>query len=184
MEYFDAHRDLESYRALVEIMPKGKMVATNLWQKSFGFYPKQQDCIVDVMNKMEENRVIPDEGELLACRHFSSMQSADHTPSSTHLAFGIMLENIFGKNSAPLRKFMRMTYWMHKFKNKQPWPLPYYLPNETLELAKLAVERITSVDRATEISVYEAKDLEESVDDTWIVSGNDIRRSYECFLYP
>ena len=59
-----------------------------------------------------------------------------------------MLENIFGLNSAPMKKFMRMYYWMPKFKNKHPWPVPFHMPDETLELAKLAIERITSVDRA------------------------------------
>ena len=82
-----------------------------------------------------------------------------------------MLENIFGLNSAPMKKFMRMSYWMPKFKNKQPWPVPFHLPDETLELAKLAIERITSVDRTTEIAVYDTNDIAESIDDTWIVSG-------------
>ena len=62
MKHFGVHRDLESYRALVDVMPKGKMVAVNLWQKAFQFYPKQQDCIVELMSQMEENKVIPDEG--------------------------------------------------------------------------------------------------------------------------
>ena len=103
----------ESYRALVDIMPKGKMVAVNVWQKGFWYYPKQQDCIVELMGQMEENRVIPDE------------------------EFGNMLENIFGMNSDPFKKFMRMVYWMPKFKNKQPWPVPFNVPDETLELGKL-----------------------------------------------
>ena len=62
MKQFGVHRDLESYRALVDIMPKGKMVAVNLWQKAFWYYPKQQDCIVELMSQMEENKIIPDEG--------------------------------------------------------------------------------------------------------------------------
>ena len=43
-----------------------------------------------------------------------------------------MLENIFGLNSAPMKKFMRMNYWMPKFKNKQPWELPFHLPDEVV----------------------------------------------------
>ena len=41
---------------------------------------------------MEINKVIPDE------------------------EFGNMLENIFGLNSAPMKKYMRMRYWMPKFR--------------------------------------------------------------------
>ena len=82
-----------------------------------------------------------------------------------------MLENIFGMNSAPFKKYMRMVYWMPKFKNKDPWPVPFNLPDETLELAKLAIERITSVDKTTEIAVYDTDDIAESIDATWIVSG-------------
>ena len=64
MKQFGVHRDLESYRALVDILPKGKMVAVNIWQKAFFFYPKQQDCITEVLCQMEENRIIPDEGKI------------------------------------------------------------------------------------------------------------------------
>jgi signaling intermediate in Toll pathway protein len=45
------------------------------------------------------------------------------------------------------------------------------VPNNALELAKMAIYRITSVDRLTEITVYDAKEIEESLDKTWIVSG-------------
>ena len=63
-----------------------------------------------------------------------------------------------------------MIYWMPKFKNLSPWTIAE-LPDDALELAKLAVERITSVDRLTDIRVYDAKDIPESVDKTWVVSG-------------
>ena len=32
-------------------------------------------------------------------------------------------------------------------RNKDPHPVPFHLPDETLDLARLAIERITSVDR-------------------------------------
>ena len=68
------------------------MVSVNIWQKAFHYYPKQQDCIVEVLTQMEINKVIPDE------------------------ELGNMLENIFGLNSAPMKKYMRMRYWMPKFR--------------------------------------------------------------------
>ena len=82
-----------------------------------------------------------------------------------------MVENIFGLDSNPIKMIMRMLYWMPKFKNDSPWPLPFDLPNDSLELAKLAIKRITSVDTDTEITIYQTDDLTESIDKTWIVSG-------------
>lgn len=82
-----------------------------------------------------------------------------------------MLVNIFGRRAYPLRKFWRMMYWMPKFKNLSPFPLPNALPNDSLELAKLAIERIMGVDLHSEVTVYQSNLIEDSVDDTWIVNG-------------
>lgn len=60
---------------------------------------------------------------------------------------------------------------MPKFKNLSPWVVPNPPPNEALELAKLAVERMCSVDLRTKISIYQTSDVENAIDDTWIVSG-------------
>ena len=35
----------------------------------------------------------------------------------------------------------------------------------------MAIERITSVDRLTNIVIYDSNDISESIDKTWIVSG-------------
>nr|CAB3515614.1 unnamed protein product [Spodoptera littoralis] len=86
-------------------------------------YPKQQQCAVDLLEQMEDNKVMPD----------TEMEQ--------------MLLNIFGARGIPLRKFWRMMYWMPKFRNLSPWYLPEQLPNDTTELAKLAIQRITSVDQ-------------------------------------
>ena len=64
-----------------------------------------------------------------------------------------------------------MAYWLPKFKNLSPWSLPEVMPNETLELAKLAVARMNSVEPSAEMEVFETKQVADSVDDTWIVSG-------------
>lgn len=50
-----------------------------------------------------------------------------------------------------------MMYWMPKFKNLSPWFLPDALPDDTLDLAKLAVQRISSVDPVTQINVWQVK---------------------------
>ena len=69
---------------------------------------------------------------------------------------GEILKKIFGKSlSHPQRKYMRMMYWMPKFKNLSPWLLPNPVPTDNLELAKLAMQRIGSVDLQTEVEVFD-----------------------------
>jgi evolutionarily conserved signaling intermediate in Toll pathway len=82
-----------------------------------------------------------------------------------------MLINIFGRRGHPVRKFWRMMYWMPKFKNLSPWPVPNPPPNEPFELAKLAVERMCSVDLQSKIDIFQTSEVESAIDDTWIVSG-------------
>ena len=81
------------------------------------------------------------------------------------------LLNTFGKHSHPTKKMMRMSYWMPKFKNASPWPLPQTIPNSNLEIGKLAVERMCSVDPASTVELFQTNELADSLDDTWIVSG-------------
>ena len=49
---------------------------------------------------------------------------------------GELLKNIFGIYSSPYRRYMRMIYWMAKFKHDSPFPLPFEVPNDALELAR------------------------------------------------
>lgn len=81
------------------------------------------------------------------------------------------LLNIFGRRGHPVRKFWRMMYWMPKFKNLSPWIVPNPPPNDAFDLARLAVDRMCSVDLQSKISVYQTSDVESAIDDTWIVSG-------------
>lgn len=55
MKEFGVHKDLESYKALVEVLPKGKFIPTNIFQAEFMHYPKQQQCAVDLLEQMEDN---------------------------------------------------------------------------------------------------------------------------------
>lgn len=150
MKEYGVVRDLAVYKKLIEVMPKGKFIPTNLFQVEFQHYPKQQQCIIDLLDQMEDNGVIPD------------YEMED------------MLINVFGKRGHPVRKFWRMMYWMPKFKNLSPWAVPNPPPNDALELAKLAVERMASVDLQSKISIFNTKDVEDAIDDTWIVSGQSI----------
>ena len=55
MEEFGVHKDLEVYKSLIDILPKGKFIPTNIFQAEFFHYPKQQQCIIDLLEKMEDN---------------------------------------------------------------------------------------------------------------------------------
>lgn len=150
MEEFGVNKDLEVYKSLIDVLPKGKFVPQNMIQAEFMHYPKQQQCIIDLLEQMEENNVMPDyemEDQLLA---------------------------IFGRRGYPVRRYWRMMYWMPKWKYASPFPLPDTLPNDTFELAKLAIERITNVDATNQITVYQTADIKDAVDDTWIVSAQSV----------
>ncbi|XP_019894714.2 evolutionarily conserved signaling intermediate in Toll pathway, mitochondrial [Musca domestica] len=147
MSEFGVEHDLEVYKALINVMPKGKMIPKNIFQAEFMHYPKQQQCIIDLLEQMEDLGVMPD----------YEMEA--------------MLLNVFGKHGHPLRKYWRMMYWMPKFKNASPWPLPNPVPDDTLTVAKLAVERMCTVDPRSQISTFDTKDIKDALDQTWIVSG-------------
>lgn len=55
MEEFGVHKDLSVYKALTDVMPKGKFIPTNIFQAEFQHYPKQQQCIIDLLEQMEDN---------------------------------------------------------------------------------------------------------------------------------
>lgn len=161
MESFGVHQDLEVYKALIDVLPKGKFIPTNIFQAEFMHYPKQQQCAIDLLEQMEDWGVIPD----------YDMED--------------ILINVFGRRGHPVRKFWRMMYWMPKFKNLSPWLVPNPPPNDVQDLAKLAVERMCSVDIKSVIKVYETKDVvEDAIDDTWIVSGQSPDQTELLQKYP
>ena len=55
MEEFGVIRDIEVYKKLLNVMPKGKFIPTNFFQVEFQHYPKQQQCIIDLLDQMEDN---------------------------------------------------------------------------------------------------------------------------------
>lgn len=55
MEDFGVQKDLQVYKALIDVMPKGKYIPTNLFQAEFMHYPKQQQCAIDLLQQMEDN---------------------------------------------------------------------------------------------------------------------------------
>ncbi|KAJ8686081.1 hypothetical protein QAD02_021875 [Eretmocerus hayati] len=147
MKDFGVHTNLIVYKELLDIFPKEKMVPTNMFQTMFMHYPKDQFCAVNLLEQMEDNGVIPD----------PEMES--------------MLLNIFGKHGLPCQKYWYMMYWLPKFKHLNPWPVPKPLPDDPLEIAKLALVKISSIDVESQVTIIHTKDVEDSIEKTWIVSA-------------
>ncbi|ELU08340.1 hypothetical protein CAPTEDRAFT_163254 [Capitella teleta] len=146
MKEFNVHRDLETYKKILDLFPKEKLKPQSSWQAELMHYPKQQQCAIDLLEHMEENGVIPDDD------------------------MGYALINIFSQRSHVFRRYQRMMYWLPKFKHQNPYPVPRDLPNDNVELAKLALARM-AVDLENEISVFQTDDLESAADKTFIVSA-------------
>ena len=140
----------------MEVFPKGKMIPENRLQADFFHYPKQQQCATSLLQKMEKNKVIPDE------------------------EMGDIILNVFGKYATPYKRYCRMMYWLPKFKNLCPWPLPEEMPQDGLELGRLAIRQvhsvmlglpknlmqfqITSVDPSTRLEILDTADIPDSND--------------------
>lgn len=134
MKDFNVHKDLEAYKALMDIFPKERMKPTNVIQYGFFHFAKQQLCAVKLLDEMEYHGVSPD-GEMEA-----------------------LIISIFSKTSMPWRKVARQLYWFSKFKNANPYPLPEKMPLDALELAKIALKRMC-IDLQTKIGVFAVSNL-------------------------
>ena len=55
MTMFGVHKELSIYKALIDLFPKEKMVVQSVWQVEMMHYPKQQQCCIDILEKMEFN---------------------------------------------------------------------------------------------------------------------------------
>lgn len=95
-----------------------------------------------------------------------------------------ILLNIFGRRAHPVYKFWRMMYWMPKFKNASPWLLPKPVPDEPYELALLGVKQMCSVDPESKIETWNTKDVKNSIDDTWIVTGQSLEQRKLLATHP
>lgn len=55
LDEFGVNEDLETYKKLIQVLPAGKFVPQNYLQSEFMHYPKHQQCIIDLLQKMEDN---------------------------------------------------------------------------------------------------------------------------------
>lgn len=70
MEEFGVHKDLDVYKSLIDVLPKGKFIPKNIFQAEFMHYPKQQMCAVDLLEQMENNGDF-NIRRFIVCKHFN-----------------------------------------------------------------------------------------------------------------
>ena len=71
--------------------------------------------------------------------------------------FGYTLRDIFGDQAHAFRKYQRIMYWMPKFRNNNPYPVPFDLPEDPIKLAVLALKRM-AVDLENKLSIHMVSD--------------------------
>ena len=66
---------------------------------------------------------------------------------------GAQLIQVFGPKSHAFRKYQRVMYWLPKFRNMNPFPVPHILPLDPIELAVMALKRM-AVDLENAVDVF------------------------------
>lgn len=66
---------------------------------------------------------------------------------------GYLIAHRFGIDSYVMRKYERMMFWLPKFRHANPYPLPYHLPTDPKELAKIALNRM-AVDVNSKVTLW------------------------------
>ena len=70
--------------------------------------------------------------------------------------FGILIKKRFGSKTTAARRYRRMMYWMPKFRNINPYPIPRELPKCDIELALMALKRMCGyVDKDYNYTVWQ-----------------------------
>lgn len=79
---------------------QGPIRCLTKWQRDNMHYPRHQNCGIQILEQMERNGVILDED------------------------FVRLTIKIFGDWTHVVRKAKRQLYWLPKFKNFNPYPIP------------------------------------------------------------
>ncbi|CAB3406374.1 unnamed protein product [Caenorhabditis bovis] len=142
---YGVHKDLDTYKTLLDIFPKGKMIPQTSWQKIFLHYPMQQNCCVKVLDEMEWNGVQPDK------------------------EIHDIVVNAFGEWNFATKKVKRMLYWMPKLKHSNKYLDRRHVEGKSLSPAELAgvALKMMSRDPASTISLVKLSDSS-SADYKWL----------------
>ena len=118
MEPFGVAKNVDSYNHLLDLFPRGRYHYRTVFDTLWTRYRPQIDCAVQVLTKLEENRIRPNV----------------HTYDVVH--------DVFGNDSIPLNKLRRIVFWFDKFDEMYPDPLPKELPEDEQELFEMAINRM------------------------------------------
>ncbi|KAK2913458.1 hypothetical protein Q8A67_001857 [Cirrhinus molitorella] len=139
MPEFGVERDITVYNKLLDVFPKEVFVPRNFIQRMFNHYPRQQECGVQLLEQMENYGIMP------------------------NVETKVLLAQIFGEKSHPMRKYQRIMYWFPKFKHANPFPVPHVLPSDPIELARFSLTRIADdLDGKITIYQYPSTDITEA----------------------
>lgn len=83
----------------------------------------------------------------------------------------VLLVQIFGEKSHPMRKYQRIMYWFPKFKHVNPFPIPQQLSQDPVDLARFSLRRIAN-DLDAQVTVYQVGTLDSSVQSEQVVFLN------------
>jgi len=154
LKEYNLHKDLDTYKALLKVFPKGPLIPNNVWQKISLHYPLQQNCCVKILDEMEWNGVQPDK--------------------EVH----DIVANAFGEWNFATRKIKRMLYWMPKLKHTNKYLDRRHIENQKLDdiqLAKIALKMMCR-DPGTTFTLVKTTDgsIDVSTNEeasSWIVSA-------------
>lgn len=66
----------------------------------------------------------------------------------------VLLVQIFGEKTHPMRKYQRIMYWFPKFMHANPFPIPKQLPEDPVDLARFSLTRMAN-DWDAKVTVYQ-----------------------------
>lgn len=130
MPEFGVEKDITVYNKILDVFPKEVFVPRNFIQRMFNHYPRQQECGVQLLEQMENYGLMP------------------------NIETKVLLVQIFGEKSHPIRKYQRIMYWFPKFKQINPFPVPQQLPEDPVDLARFSLTRIAN-DLDAKVTVYQ-----------------------------
>ncbi|KAI3411933.1 hypothetical protein GPALN_001991 [Globodera pallida] len=150
LQAYNLHKDLDIYKALMDVLPKGDLIPKRVIQRMFWHFPQQQACAIELMDMMEWHSVQPDK------------EMHD------------LVASIFGKWNYATRKAKRQLYWLPKLRHTNKYLDRRVVENkklEEVELAQIAL-RMMCRDAGTQISSFKAYYAEQGHEHhNWIVSG-------------
>ncbi|MFH4978772.1 hypothetical protein AB6A40_005481 [Gnathostoma spinigerum] len=148
---YGVHKDLDVYKALLDVFPKGVMIPRSTFQRISLHYPMQQNCCIKVLDQMEWYGVHPDK------------------------EINDIVINAFGDWNFATKKIKRMLYWMPKLRFTNKYLDPRRVDGRNLsdvDLASVALQMMAR-DLGSSLSYAKVKDKPGEIDG-WIVSAQSV----------